>query len=227
MLALESWLKCDILSLTASSSLRIQHASLRLCSRLPASLRQPHTNLPDSNSPPTMTGTSSFINSPLLSSVIPSLFYFSLKTFRFCKFLPPLPFFFFRTDSSGSLDYYQYFWADTFLFCYFFVFHFSVQYLVPCGRLSWHMWAFERMLKWLIISYRKIFVGLRQWGWSLFGIAAFLLLFISVCPACTERMYIMWWLIIKHMMWKSIHVYSTVELWQGCSIRFMLYYLRW
>ena len=90
-------------------SLRMQHASPRLCSRLPASLRQLHTNLPDSNSPPTMTGTSSFINSPLLSSVIPSLFYFRLKTFCFCKFLPPLPFFFFSTDSSDSLDYYQYF----------------------------------------------------------------------------------------------------------------------
>ena len=79
-----------------SSSLRItdrsfQYASPRLWNQLPAPLRQPRTNLSNSASPSSMSGTSSigYIDSPLSSSITPSLFHSRLKTFLFCKSFPP------------------------------------------------------------------------------------------------------------------------------------------
>jgi len=56
-------------------------ASLWLWSQFPASLRQPRTNLSYSDSPCLMNGTSSTgsINSPLSSSISPSLFHSGLK----------------------------------------------------------------------------------------------------------------------------------------------------
>jgi len=81
---------------STSSSLRItdrsfQYASLRPWNQLPASLRQTRTNLSNSASPSSLSGTSfiSSIDSPLSSSITPSLFYPRLKTFLFCKSFPP------------------------------------------------------------------------------------------------------------------------------------------
>ena len=80
---------------STSSSLRItdrsfQYASPRLWNQLPASLRQPRTNLSNFASPSSFSGTSSIgsINSPLSSSITPSLFHSRLKTFLFCKSFP-------------------------------------------------------------------------------------------------------------------------------------------
>ena len=74
--------------------------------RLPASLHQLHTNLSNSDSPSSLSGTSSIgsNDSPLSSSITPSLFHFKLKTFLLCKFFPLQLFFFFRTDFTDSLD---------------------------------------------------------------------------------------------------------------------------
>ena len=65
---------------STSSSLWItdsffQHASPRLWNQLPASLRQPRTDLSNSDTPNPMTGTSSigFIDSQLSSSISPGL----------------------------------------------------------------------------------------------------------------------------------------------------------
>ena len=86
-----------LLSLTSTpSSLRItdrsfQYASPCLWNQPPASLRQPRTNLSNSASPSSLSGTFSIssTDSPLSSSITPSLFYSRLKTFLFCKsFLP-------------------------------------------------------------------------------------------------------------------------------------------
>ena len=81
---------------STSSSLRItdrsfQYASPRLWNQLPAPLRQPRTKLSNSASPSCMSGTSSIgsIDSPLSSSITPSLFHSRLKTFLFCISFPP------------------------------------------------------------------------------------------------------------------------------------------
>ena len=81
---------------STSSSLRItnrsfQYASPRLWNQLPASLRQPRTNLSTFASVSSFSGTSSTssINSLLSSSITPSLFHSRLKTFLFCKPFPP------------------------------------------------------------------------------------------------------------------------------------------
>jgi len=68
-----------------------QYASPRLWNQLPAPLRQPRTNLSNSASPSCMSGNSSIgsIDSPLSSSITPSLFHSRLKTFLFCKSFPP------------------------------------------------------------------------------------------------------------------------------------------
>ena len=102
---------------STSSSLRItdhsfHYASPRLWSQLPASLRQPRTNLSNSDSPSPSSCTSSIgsIDSPLWSSICPSFFHSRLKTFLFCKSFPP---------SSGLTQriprtVYRYFWAYPF-----------------------------------------------------------------------------------------------------------------
>ena len=82
---------------STSSSLRMidrsfQYASPRLWNQLPAPLRQPRTNLPNSALLPScMSGTSSIgsIDSPLSSSITFSLFHSRLKTFLFRKSFPP------------------------------------------------------------------------------------------------------------------------------------------
>jgi len=81
---------------STSSSLRItdrsfQYASPRLWNQLPASLRQPRISLSNSDSPSSLSGTSSIgsIDSPLSSSITCSLFHSRLKTFLFCKSFPP------------------------------------------------------------------------------------------------------------------------------------------
>jgi len=91
-----------------------QYASSRLWNQLPTSLHQPHTNLSDSASPSSLSDTSfiSSINSPLLSSITPSLFHSRLKTFLFWKSFPPQPSF----SSSGLTQRtdYRHFWAYPF-----------------------------------------------------------------------------------------------------------------
>ena len=91
---------------STSSSLRIthlsfQHASPRLWNQLPASLRQPRNNLSSSHSPSPLSGTSSVgsIDSPLSSSIDPSLFYSRLITYPLCKSFPSYSSF----SSSGWL----------------------------------------------------------------------------------------------------------------------------
>jgi len=82
-----------------------QCAFSRLRDQPPSSLGQPHTNLPDSNSPVPTTGTSSSIGSPLSSSITPSLFHSRLKI------VPSYPFFPFvlRDLIYGFPDCYRYF----------------------------------------------------------------------------------------------------------------------
>ena len=89
-----------------------EYASPRLWNQLPASLRQPRTNLSNSASPSSLSGTSSIssIDSPLSSSITPSLFHSRLKNFPFLQILPTTAFLFFlRTDSTDSPDFYCYF----------------------------------------------------------------------------------------------------------------------
>ena len=84
---------------STSSTLRItdrsfQSASSRLWNQLPASLRQPRTNLSISDSPSVISGTYSIcsIDSPLSSFITPTLS-FQAETFLFCKSFPRnLPF---------------------------------------------------------------------------------------------------------------------------------------
>ena len=74
---------------STSSSLQItdrsfQYPSPRLWNQFPASLRQPRTNLSNSASPSSLSGTSSLglINSPLI-------IHHTFITFLFCKSFPP------------------------------------------------------------------------------------------------------------------------------------------
>ena len=96
------------------SSLRItdrsfQYASPRLWNQLPASLRQPRTNLFNSASPSSLSGTSSIssIDSPLSSSIRPSpLHSFTPGLKPFFSANPPIVayLFSFPTDSMDSPD---------------------------------------------------------------------------------------------------------------------------
>ena len=103
------------------------YAFPRLWNQLPASLRQPRTNLSNSYSPNHLSGTSSIrsIDSPLSSFITLSLqaWHFPFRQIHFTvAFL-----FFFRTDSTNSLDTLPiYFWAYPFLLVNFSVFHFLV-----------------------------------------------------------------------------------------------------
>ena len=113
---------------STSSSLRItdhsfQHASPCLWNQLPTSVRQPRTNLQYSDSPNRLSDTSS------IGSIDSSLFYSRLKTFFFCKSLPPLPPF----SSSGLtplIPRTHYFWEYPFL-----LFSFSYFVLFSCWSL--------------------------------------------------------------------------------------------
>ena len=86
------------------------YASPRLWNQLPASVRQPRTNLSNSDSPSPTSCTSSIssIDSPLSSPITPSLFHSRLITVLSCKSFPPQPFLFFagtdcrRTDRPTS-----------------------------------------------------------------------------------------------------------------------------
>ena len=108
--------------------------SPRLLNLLPASLRQPRTNLSISCSPSSLSCTCSIgsIDLPLLSFITYSLFHSKLKTFLFCKaFL-----FFFTADSTDSPNCLPILLSISIF--YFLVFLFSISFLsfVPCGRLS-------------------------------------------------------------------------------------------
>jgi len=81
--------------------------SPRLCNQLRASFHQLRTNLSNSDSLNPLSGTSSIgsIDSPLSSSINPSLLHSRLKNFPFLHILPTVAFlFFFRTDSMDSPD---------------------------------------------------------------------------------------------------------------------------
>jgi len=81
--------------LPSSSSLRIsdwsfRYASPRLWNQLPASLRQPRAGLSILDSDlPTHASSAFSLNSPLSSSITPSLFHSQLKTYLFHKSFPP------------------------------------------------------------------------------------------------------------------------------------------
>jgi len=86
-------------------------ASPRLWNQLPAFLRQPRTNLSNFASPSSLSGTSSisYINSPLSSSITPSLFHSRLKTF-FLQILSTAAFLFLLQDwLHDPPDFYGYF----------------------------------------------------------------------------------------------------------------------
>ena len=89
------------------------------------------------SSPSPSSGTSSIgsIDSPLSSSITPSLFHSRLKTFLFCKSFPLQPFlFFFRTDSTDSPDCLpRYFRAYPFL-----LFSCSFDYILVVGSV-WYI----------------------------------------------------------------------------------------
>ena len=139
---------------STSSFLRItdrsfQYASPSFWNQLPASLRQLHTNLSNSDSPSSLTGTSSIgpSDSPLSSSITPSLFHSRLKTFFSANPSHRTPPFLLQdwlhvfpglfTDTSEHTRFFTF---------YLFLFS-TVQFLVPCGRLSWRVSAFESTLK--------------------------------------------------------------------------------
>jgi len=79
----------------SSSTLQITdrsfcYASPRLWNRLPASLWQPRAGLSTLDSDLSMYASSAFsINSPLSTSITPSLFHSQLKTYLFHKSFPP------------------------------------------------------------------------------------------------------------------------------------------
>ena len=81
------------------------------------------------------------IDSPLSSSITPSLFHSSLNTFLFCKSFPPWPSIFSFPWLTPQITWtvYRYFWVYPFLL----VFHFSISVFGPCGRLNWlvSFWA--------------------------------------------------------------------------------------
>ena len=98
---------------STSSSLRItdrsfQYASPRLWNQLPASVRQPRTNLSNFAPPSSLSDTSSIssINSPLSSSINLSL---QAQNFLFLQILSTLAYiFFFLTDSRIPRTVYRY-----------------------------------------------------------------------------------------------------------------------
>ena len=80
----------------SSSSLKITDRSFRyvspcLCNQLPLSLRKPHSGTSSSVSYSTIPSpiTSFSSDSPLCTSITPSLFHSRLKTYLFHKFYPP------------------------------------------------------------------------------------------------------------------------------------------
>ena len=120
---------------STSSSLRItdgsfQYASPRLRNQLPASLRQPRTDLSNSASPSSLSGTSSIgsIDSPLSSSVTPH------------SFIPGLKLSFSANSSHRSLSFlcqdrlhgFPELFADTFEHICFLLFNFSFFHLFSC-----------------------------------------------------------------------------------------------
>jgi len=89
-------------------------ASPRIWNQLPASFRQPRTNLSNSDSATPTSGTS-FVGSidwPLSWSIHPSTLSFPAYNLSFLQILPSIAFFFlFRTDSAD-------FWAYLFYFTF-------------------------------------------------------------------------------------------------------------
>jgi len=100
------------------------YASPRIWNQLPASLSQPLTNLSNTDSPSSLSGTYSIrsIDSLLSASATPSFFHSRLKISLFYKSFPPQPSFSSPglTPSRIPQTVYRYFWAYPFF--YFFSF---------------------------------------------------------------------------------------------------------
>ena len=123
----------------SSSALKITDRSFRYASpclwnQLPLSLRKPHsgTSSSISCSPIPSPITSSSSDSPLCTSITPSLFHSRLKTYLFQK---SYPLSFTSSSRTASTDFclHRFFWATRFL-----IFIFSLFFVSwPCARLSW------------------------------------------------------------------------------------------
>ena len=120
--------------------------------QLPASLCQPRTNLHDSNSPVQMTGTFSSIDSPLSSSITPSLFHSRFQT-SFSTNPARVAFFFCRTDSTDSMD-----CLPILLSTYIFIFSFFLYHFLLCAcmwliKLTYVRFQAHVKLVYCIVSY--------------------------------------------------------------------------
>ena len=161
---------------STSSSLKITDRSFRYASpclwnQVPLSLHQPHSGNSSSISysliPSPITSSSS--DSPLWSSITPSLFHSQHKTYLFhnhCSF----------TSSSWTafMDYCpdRFFWATRFMFFVFLIFHFCAMHYIRLAISS----AFEHTEIYCIISYRtplfSASVGSDPTGFSLRSLAS-------------------------------------------------------
>jgi len=154
----------------SSSSLKITDRSFHYTSpclwyQLPLSLRKPHsgTSSSISCSPVPSPITSSSSDSPLCTSITPSLFNSRLKN-HLCHKSYPLSF----TSSSrtASMDFclHRFFWATRFL-----IFIFSLFFVSgPCARLSWPscqlLSARKSTVSYRIVLYRTCFIGCSDVG---------------------------------------------------------------
>jgi len=110
-------------------------------------------------------------DSPLRSSITPSLFHSHLKTYLFHKSYP-------RSFSSSSRTAFtdRFFWATQYSA---FVFSFSLFFVsVPCARLSWPSRQLLSARK-SIISYRMVLLKYRSFSRGLFFIGALRSMFIG------------------------------------------------
>jgi len=129
----EHWTRCTSLKhdLTAVEISILMHttplryASPCLWNQLPLSLRKPHsgTSSSISCSPIPSPITSSSSDSPLCTSITPSLFHSWLKTYLFHKSTPRS---FTSSSRTASMDFclHRFFWATQFLFYFFLIFRF-------------------------------------------------------------------------------------------------------
>ena len=156
----------------SSSSLKITDRSFRYASpclwnQLPFSLCKPHagTSSSISCSPIPSPITSSSSDSPLCTSITPSLFHSRLKTYLFHK---SYPLSFTSSPRTASTDFclHRFFWATRFSILIFSLFFVSE----PCARLSWPsrqlLSARKSTVSYRIVSYipNPSFITRKQYG---------------------------------------------------------------
>ena len=141
----------------SSSSLKITDRSFRYASpwlwnQLPFSLRKPHSGTSSSIScSPIPSPITSSSDSPLCTSITPSLFHSRLKTYLFHK---SYPLSFNSSSRTASTDFclHRFFWAARFL-----IFVFSLFFVSgPCARLSWpsrQLLSARKSISYRIVSY--------------------------------------------------------------------------